>query len=494
MRIAIGGIEHESCSFTPVATPLEAFLGAKQFCDAEALARRSGEANTIVDGFIRGLEDTDLEGVPLLWSAAPSGGLASRETFEAIKARLLTALQKALPLDGVLLSLHGSFAVEGLGDADGNILAEVRRSVGPDCVVMAVHDLHSNLSAEMVENADAMIVEKTYPHVDMAERGAEAAKLMARTLRGEVKPTLAYRPLPLFWAAPKMITAEEPMRGAIEQLHRLEREPGVLSASIAVGYQWADVPCAGASVLVVTDDDLPGAQQRADNLARWIWERRATWQAPTLGASEALDRAEAWGRYPIILADQADNTGGGAPGDSTELLRLFLSRGLQDAAVLYVVDPETAAQATAAGQGQRMTAQVGGKSHPLAGPPVTMQVEVCALADGRFTYDGPMWAGVEGDLGKSALLKQDGVTVVVTSQPGQPIDLAFSRRLGLDCRKMRYLGIKSTGHFRSGFEPIAGSIQNVDAAGVLSHDLTKLPFKHLGRKMYPIDEDAEFSY
>ena len=160
--------------------------------------------------------------------------------------------------------------------------------------------------------------------------------------------------------------------------------------------------------------------------------------------------------------------------------------------MLHIVDPETVKTALRAGVGKRVDLEVGGKSHPLVGPPVPMRAEVVAASDGRFVYDGPMFAGLEGDHGDSVLLRQDGVYVAVISRADQPMDLAFSRGLGMDCARMRYICVKSTGHFRSGFKPIAGSIFNVDASSVFTQDFSKLPFKRLGRKIYPMQPEATF--
>ena len=259
MRIAIGGIEHESSNYSPVQTPLEAFYGHSRSSGTGELLQRSGEVNTIIDGFIRELRRQEVEMVPLVWRHAPSGAQPTRETHQAMKETLLAPLRQALPVDGILLSLHGAYSAQGIDDADGDILQSVRQLVGPGCPVIAVHDLHCNIGKTMVDNATALIVEDTYPHVDMAERGMEAARMMVRTVRGEIRPTLAWRPIPLFWAAAKMISAEEPMSRVIDRLHDLEKQPGVLTASVGVGYQWADVNCAGASTLVVTDDDPAGS-------------------------------------------------------------------------------------------------------------------------------------------------------------------------------------------------------------------------------------------
>ncbi len=491
MRIAVGGIEHESSSFTPVKTPLSLFLLEHHYWEGKSLAQRPGDTNTIVDGFLHGLRRHGAEVIPLIWAKAPSGGQPTSETHEELKKRLMDRLGAAHPVDGVLLSLHGAYSVQGLDDGDGDVLKAVRGSVGPDCPVISVHDLHSNIGPDMVQNATALIVEDTYPHVDMAERGMEAADMMVRAVRGEVRPTLGWCPIPLLWSAPYMITAEEPMSMAMQQVFDLKKEPGVLTASLSVGYQWVDSDINGASTLVITDGDPETAQQKADLLARWIWKRRQTWICPPLAPADALDQGQAMGKYPIILADQSDNPGGGAPSDSTEILRLFIEMNLQDAAVLYMVDPETVWEAKQAGVGNTVSVRVGGKSHPLCGPPVPMQAEVRSLSDGRFVYDGPMFANLETTHGDSALLKQGGVYVVVISQPNQPIDLAFSRTLGLDCRKMRYLCLKSTGHFRSGFGAIAGSIFNVDTVGGLTSDFFNLHFQRLGRKVYPLHPDAQ---
>ncbi|MCC6507847.1 MAG: M81 family metallopeptidase [Pirellulaceae bacterium] len=494
MRIAVGGIEHETCGFAVPARPADAttlMSVARHVRYGEEL-RSLGDANTIVDGFVRGVRETGHELVPLLWIDANTSSPVTRESLDRAVEDLLERLRKALPVDGVLLSLHGSFAAQGVDDADGEVLARVRELVGPNIPVMAVHDLHCNLSTVMAQAANVMVVERTYPHIDMAERAVHAARIMARTVTGEVRPTMAVRYLPLLWSAARMIDAEPPMSDAVQMLRALDQRPGVLSSSIGVGYQWIDNPTVGASVIVVTENDEALAERYADELAKWVWDRRSQWRRDPLTPSAAIAQGEQLGKYPIVLAEQGDNTGGGASGDATEILRLFIEQKLVPSAVLYMVDPDVAAQAVAAGAGAEIDVLLGGKSQPLVGPPVPMRVRVHAVSNGRFTYDGPMWAGVVGELGPSAWLEQDGVHVAVVSGRHQPVDLAFCRSLGLDCRQMRYLAVKSTGHFRSGFGPIAGSIFNVDTASALVHDFRRLPYTRLGRSMYPIDMDVRW--
>lgn len=496
MRIAVGGIDHETCGFAvgqDRAEPVTWEGYTRNLLHGDEL-HSLGEANTIVDGFVRGLRDAGEEMIPLVWLDANTGPPVSRPSFDAITSELLDRLQRVLPVDGVLLSLHGAFAAEGIDDADGAVLTAVRRLVGENCPVMSVHDLHCNLTLEMADAADVLVVERTYPHVDMAERARHAAELMVRTVRGEIRPQMAFRRLPLLWSAAKMIDAEPPMSLAVEKLREINACPGVLSTSIGVGYQWIDNPTVGASAIIVTDGNQELAQSFVEELGRWVWDRRAEWQRPLLPPAQALATGTSANRFPIVLADQGDNTGGGAAGDATEILRLFLQERLAPSAVLYMVDPPVAAEAIAAGVGAEIDVQVGGKSQTLIGPPVPMRVCVRAVSDGRFTYDGPMWAGVPANVGPTAWLEQDGVHVVVISGRHQPIDLALCRSLGLDCRQMKYLSVKSTGHFRSGFGPIAGSIFNVDTASTLSHDIRRLPYTRLGRAMYPLQADAPLGW
>jgi microcystin degradation protein MlrC len=342
--------------------------------------------------------------------------------------------------------------------------------------------------------ADAIVGFDTYPHVDMGERGREAADLIVGILGGKIRPVMALRQLPLFWGTRCQVTAHPPMDEVLQRVHELEQRPGMLSVTVATGFPWADVPDVGASVIAVADRDAALARAAADELGDWIWEQRQRWYHPPMTVREALAAGETAGRYPILLADHTDNTGGGAPGDSTEVLRTFLELGLNDALLLYLVDHEAIALAHRAGAGSRIRLALGGKSAAVQGPPVEAEAEVVTISDGRFAYDGPMYAGLTGNMGPSAWLRvvssgglRGGVSVVVVTKREQPLDPAFARTLGIDCRAMRYIALKSSAHFRSGFEKLAGSIYNVDAAGILTHDFSKLPYQRRRKPIFPLE-------
>lgn len=491
MRIVAGGISHETSTFAKAPTTLADFAAGFGFFRGPAVIERFRGANICTGGFIDGAEKHGFELVPLMWTFAYPSGLIPRTDYDALKSEFLERLAQAQatgPVDGVLLDLHGAMVAEGVPDGDGDFIAAVRQAVGPECPIVVTFDLHGNHTQRRVSAATAIIGFDTYPHVDMAERGREAADLIVRIVRGEVRPVMAFRQMPFFWSASTQVTSHPPIDEAFRLVHSAEQRPGILSITLATGFPWADVPDMGPSVIVVADRDQQLAEQTAAELSDWIYARRERWYRQPLTTRQALEAGAAVGRYPIMLADMADNTGGGAAGDSTEVLQTFLDLKLTDALLLYMVDPEVAQQAHAAGVGSRLRLSVGGKSDPMQGPPVTAEVEVKALSNGQFTYDGPMYAGLTGDLGTSAWLKIDGVNVVVVCGRAQPLDQAFARSLGIDCSQMKYISLKSAVHFRSGFEQLGGSIYNIDARAVHTHNFGALNHQHRRHPMYPLEQ------
>lgn len=490
MRVVTGGISHETSTFTPVPTTLASYY-ERFFLRGEEIITTFHDTNTPFGGFIDGAQVHGFELIPTLFAEPHPSGPTPRPIFDDILAELLERIQKAGEIDGVLFDLHGSMVVgdldevDGLDDGEGHILTAVRQLVGTRVPIVAQLDIHSNVTPQMVAMADVLIGRETYPEIDMAVRGRECADVLVRIVRDGLRPTMALHQIPMVWGL-HQVTAHPPMKEAIAELNRIEAQPGVVCGSIAVCYYLADVPHMGSAVYVVTENDQALAQRYADELGAWAFTRRADWHYELPTTREALKLAEENGRYPAVFADTRDNTGGGSPGDSTGMLRAFIEAGLQDACLLYIVDPQAIVACQAAGVGATLTLDIGGKSSPLQGAPVPMTVEVMRLSDGRFRYDGPMYAGLAGNMGASAYIRQGGLNVILTSVGEQPFDTAFARSLGLDPGQMRFIGVKSTAHFRAGFEPLAGAIYLVSEPSV--HNLGHLPFKRLGRKMYPFDD------
>jgi len=485
MRVAVGCISHETSTFTPVPTTWESFEERFGFLRGQAILETFGGTNTPVGGFMEGAQAHGFDLVPTVFGQPQPSGPMARVLFDEVVGELVEALQRAGELDGVLLEIHGSMVAEGVDDADGHILTAVRQAVGPDVPVLAQLDIHANVSQTMVRAADVLIGRETYPEVDMAPRGRECADVLARMHSEGLRPAMALHQIPMIWGM-NQVTGHQPMSAAIAELHRIERVPGVVCASIATGYSLADAPDMGSSVYVVTDGDADLAQRCADQLGAWIYERRAEWHFHRPSTAAAIAAARQEGRYPVIIADRDDNTGGGSPGDSTGMLRAFLEAGLEDACVLYVVDEEAASACHRAGAGAEIDLAVGGKSSPLQGEPCAMRARVEAVSDGRFRYDGPMYAGLEASMGTSAHIRQGGVHVLLVSRREQPFDTAFARTLGLEPRTMQWVGVKSAAHFRAGFESWAGAVHLVSEPSV--HSDTALVYQRLGRQVYPVSQ------
>ena len=490
MRVVIGGISHETSTFTPRQTTLESYY-QRHFVHGQEMINLFRDTNTPIGGFIEGAEAHGFELIPTLLAESHPSAPTPRPIFDEILDELLQGMQNAGDIDGVLLELHGSMVVgnldgsDGLDDPEGHILSRIRTIVGADVPILAQLDIHANVSPEMVAMADVLIGRETYPEIDMAPRGRECADVLMRIVNQGLRPTMALHQIPMVWGM-HQVTEHPPMREAIAELHRIEAQPNVVCGSIACCYFLADVPHMGSSVYIVTDNDQALAKEYADELGNWAFERRADWHYELPTTKEALALAEVNGRYPLVLADSRDNTGGGSPGDSTGMLHTFIESGLENTCLLYIVDTEAIALCQEAGVGATISLDVGGKSSPLQGEPVPMTVEVMALSDGRFHYDGPMYAGLEGKMGPSAYIRQGGIHVILVTVGEQPFCTAFARTLGLNPKEMKIIGVKSTAHFRAGFEPWAGAIYLVSEPSV--HNLGHLPFKRLGRKMYPFDD------
>ena len=486
-RVIVGGISHETSTFTPVATTLQSFHERFLLRGNEILEVLRG-TNTPIGGYIDGAAKHGFELIPTLFAEAHTSGPTPRPVFDSLVNELLERIEAAGAVDGVLLELHGSMCAgdldspDGVPDAEGMILEGIRRIVGPDVPILAELDIHSNVTPKMVEMADVLLGRESYPEIDMAERARDCTDVLARIWNEGLRPTMALHQIPMVWGM-NQVTAHSPMREAISELHRIEAQPNVVCASIATCYFLADVPDMGASVYVVTDNDRQEAQRYADELGKWCYERRAEWHFHMPTTREALELAQSAGRYPVIFADMRDNTGGGSPGDSTGMLQAVVEAGLRDACVLNITDPESVKQCHAAGEGATLTLDVGGKSSPLQGEPIRMTARVVGLSNGKFHYDGPMFAGLESDLGPSAHIEQDGIHVLLTTLREQPFCTAFARSLKLNTRQMRYIGVKSSAHFRAGFESWAGSIHVVSEPSV--HDLGNLPYMRLNRRLYP---------
>jgi microcystin degradation protein MlrC len=331
---------------------------------------------------------------------------------------------------------------------------------------------------------------RPYPHVDMAERGQEAAERLTDTILGRLRPTVALRHPPLLPPIAGQLTARGPMRRLADLADDLEQRPGVVSVSVFAGFPLADIHDAGLSVYVITDGDPTLAAECAERLEAMAWEHRREFihQAPPVPEAVAAALAQSSHGRPVVLADIADNTGGGAAGDTTELLRELLRVGARGTTVACLWDPDSVRACLQAGVGATITLSVGGKIDPRHGAPLRVTGRVRTLSDGRFVHKGPMFRGLEGRLGPTAVLDVEDVKIILISGRWQTLDPEMIRFVGIDPAGERILAVKSTIHYRAAFEPIAHAIIEVDAPGLSSSNLTRFSFKHVRRPIFPLDE------
>jgi microcystin degradation protein MlrC len=489
MRIAIGGIGHESNTFSVVPTTWESFSANNGLSRGEAIFERFADTNTIVSGFMDGCSELGYRQVPLIWTTTTPSGAVQQEAYERLKSLLLESLEKAGGVDGVLLDLHGAMVAAETDDVEGDLLEGVRKAMGAQVPLIATLDLHTNMTERMVELADVLVGFDTYPHVDMYDRGKEAVAILRSMIEGGVRPTIAFHKLPLFWAVSKQVTNKPPMIDVIEYAHRIESEKGVINVTVSTGFPYADTPLAGAAVTVTTDNDIGLAQRWADELAEYVWERRGDWQDRYPSVREAIRMGREGGSFPVVLADVADSPGGGDTCDGTEILRVFLEDDVPDAVVVVIADPESVQQAIEAGVGNRVSLQVGGKMDDLHGEPVAVEAYVTLISDGRFMLKGPMRRGTVAEMGRTAVAKCKGTEIIITERRvSETFDAQLLRSLGIEPVDRKYIAVKSGVHFRSTYEPLAGAIYEVDTPGTNTCDFARLPYRRVRRPIFPLDD------
>lgn len=490
-RVLVGMIFHETNTFSPFATGLPEFH-KRSYVEGNGLSAAYRHTHTVLGAYIETLEkEQDCVVLPSFAAAAEPSGIVEATAIETMKAELLKPLGNET-VDGVLLALHGAMVTESSEDGDGDILQAVREAVGPDVPIIATLDLHTNLTQKMVDCADALVPYNEYPHADMYERGLVAANLMLRTLRGEIRPCMRWKQLPLLLALTG--TGTEDYRPIREAIQAAQREPTVLVASPLHGFYLADTADTGASALAVTDKDPILAQRVADELANRIWSYRDRFvHVKTYTPAQALEDA-ATQDGPVVFADICDNPGAGSACDGTNLLRDLLDAHATGVAYALIVDPETVEQCHAAGVGSCITVRLGGKRVPeRLGAPIECRACVKTLSDGRYTNRGPMHGGLSVNLSKTAVIVVEGITVIVSTVATQAYDVEIFQRHGLMLSDYKILVVKSSVHYRAAFGPVSKKMYSVECPGMLVTDPKALSYRNCVRRVYPLASDAVLS-
>jgi microcystin degradation protein MlrC len=491
MRIAIAQISSESNHFVTTECELDFFRNTGFLLEGERLFNLRGTGGE-VDGMLSVLDrEEDISIAPLIAARANSGSPLSAACYWYLRSALLERLERAMPVDGILLSHHGSMAAAGEFDPEGDIAAEVRRRVGGAAPIVMTLDLHANVTRRMVEHCTAILGYEEYPHRDTFRTGRRAAGLLVRTSRGEVSPCMACAKLPLLLTAFHGTTdGDPPFARLMRRAKEVEHQQRILSASMFFVGSYIDVPEMGSCALVVTDGDAQRGMAVASELAGEFWRARGLFAVETVSVSEAVRRGMEIKGGPILLLDTADTTGGGAAGDGAGLIQGLLDADLPDPCLAMVVDPAAALACAEAGTGAEIELQLGHRVDSQWGSPVPVRAKVLRIFDGRFSYSGGILGGTQATMGPSAVVQAGSLSILIATYPTYDWADEQYRCAGLDPRSAKFVGVKNMMNFRYGYGEFAKGHFVLDLAGPTPPDMRMLPFRRVPRPIFPLDSFA----
>jgi microcystin degradation protein MlrC len=483
MRIAIAGFMHESNTFNPLRTDRAAFaVGSLTF--GPALLDEWRDAHHEVGGFLEAADAEGFEPVPVVMAWATPSGPVTDDVFNEVTWTIIEGVRREQP-DGLLLALHGAMVAESHPDADGEVIARLRQALGADFPIVVTLDLHGNLSQRLIDSCTAAVAYRTNPHVDQRECGRRAARLLARTLRGEVRPCVALEKPPLIVNIMAQDTSQQPLKAFMDDVRELEERPGVLAVSLLPGFAYADVPQMGPSVVAVTDNDPTLARHVAGRVAARLWDQRERFTRRLPDAATAVAHALRAKRLPVVLVDTGDNVGGGSAADGTVLLAEMLRRGATDG-VVCLYDPESVRRCQAAGVGAEVTLTVGGKVDRRHGEPLTLTGRVRLLHDGTYVEEAVRHGGKRvNHMGPTALVEGPGRNLLVlTSLRHPPFSLGQLTCLGIRPERQRLLVVKAAIAYKAAYAPVAGTVIEVDTPGLTAVNPERFDYRH-ARRLLP---------
>ncbi len=492
MRIAIAGVLHESNTFLSVPTSIDRFRESS-LLEGEAIEPAWHNAPHEWAGFFEGAEANHFEPVPLLVAHAMPSGTLTAPCFEEIASRIIELLRRAGTVDGVLLGLHGATVSAPYRDADGEIIFRVRQAVGPDMPIIVTLDCHANVSRKMFVNATAIVIYGTCPHLDQKQRGLEAAELIARTVRREVRPTGWLETPPVCINITRQHTDHFPATEVRRDMLAARGRSGILSASFALGFPYADVPEMGMAFLAYSDGNPGVAKDAAVWMARSAWDRRYEYLTDAMPVEMAVREAAASRIRPVVLNDVGDNVGGGSAADSTFLLAEAYRQNARGMCIV-LADPEAVRVCVAAGVGATVSLMVGGKTDRLHGAPVAITGSVRTISDGQFTESEVRHMGMKNfDQGTTAVVETaEEHTVVLTTYRQAPSSLHQILHLGIRPAQKQMIVAKGVILPRPAYDPVAERTIYVNTPGSTTAAIEGLEYSQRRKAMFPFDYAAKY--
>lgn len=480
MKLLIAGLSTETNSFSPLPTGQSSFEeGSVHHGDATDDPLQYWTAPLHI--WRQCAEAQHWQVVESLSAHAQPAGPTVRGVYEAFRNEILDDLRAAMPVDVILLALHGAMIADGYDDCEGDLISRCRE-IAPDAFIGGLLDPHCHLTEAMLENASALVAYKEYPHVDIPARAEDLFRIARQTADGQVRPIMRDEDCRMILAMP---TPEEPMRSFVDAMIEREKEPGILSLSVAHGFPWGDHPRTGTRTFAVTDADAELAGREAKRLAEALIALRDQLHRRHPDIDGALDQAIEEKSSPVVLADMADNAGGGAPSDSTFLLRAILERGLTSVATGIFWDPIAVRICREAGEGATLPVRLGGKIGPMSGDPLDLTVTVRRCASGLTQRFGELPA----PLGEIVWVETAGIDIVINDTRTQTFHPEAFTQLGIDLASRHIVCVKSSHHYQAGFGPIAARIIPVATPGAITPDFTRIPYTKRALNYWPLVED-----
>jgi len=490
MKVLIGQFNHEANTFADGPVSFEQYTVRGLFTGEDSIRANEGTTNYL-GGVLRACAEEGIEVIPTC-SYAAAAPVLSRDCVEKMLSHILPVCQAHKDeINGVCFALHGAGVAEGIDDLEVYVLRKLREILGDDIPIVVPMDLHGNVSEEMTELADGIFCIRKYPHTDEYKGSYLAMKTLARVMRGEITIESGIAHMPLLIPISAGLTSGGPFPEIEEYFDAYTQKHDLIHAAMFQGFPYADVATATASVAVVAER---GSKAAAQELARFVWERRDQMRTAPLSPNEAMDLAEkVTDEGYIVINDMSDNPGGGCPGDGTHLLREMLRRDLPGSIFGYMCDPVAVEEIFAHRPGDKICLSLGGKHEKIFGEPLELEdVTVVALSDGYFRHNSPNLFGNPGRLGRCARIRKGNVDIIVGSVRNQTFDDRPFAVTGADLRDYRYVGLKSTQHFRSYFRSHASAIISCDPPGLSCSDLSVFDYQKIPRPVYPLDADVLF--
>lgn len=486
MKLAVGQVMHETNTFSNVATNKARFQ-EWEWAAEDAFFDGHRGVRSYVGGMLDRAKERDITLIPTFAASATPSGIIPEATFLEIKRELLGRIKTLVDdIDGVCLALHGAGVAEGVDDIEGDIIRSVRELVGDKPIVVTL-DLHGNITQTMVDHADALLGVRFYPHTDMFERGEEAIEVMRGILLGEIKPVMRLTKPPMM--VPTFTSNLPPVKDINDICESWEQYEDMIDCAFFHGFPYTDIPDVRVGIITMTDGNAELAESAGQDIAQKVWDMRERFKANYPSPAEGIKQALAEPDMPIVMNETSDNPGIGAPGDGTYLLRALLAADLDmPACFASLADPDSVTKAKRAGVGSTVRLNLGGKTDRYHGSSIAVEAYVKTITDGRSVLSSPMGKGRLRDLGTSVRVQVGKLDIVISSLKGQMLDEQFFLLHGIDVRAYKIVALKSSQHFRAGFEPLAAKIISVDSPGIATMDLTSFNYNRLERPVHPLDD------